>query len=267
DVADGILKDYRVLYVTESNLRRDAARAMAEWVQAGGTLCMGAGSGLRDEYDEPLDDLVNLAGVEVASVEKPGGDYREHYGIPHQQVFGEIKLPATKWWAACTMPVLGYREACKAQGAEVLATFDDGKPAVLKATAGKGTVLRFAFMPGIAYVRSANPGPNRLTVDYKPEQLSVLTAALTMARVASPIEVSEPLVEAQLLRGPTADVIVLANWAGKPLPKVKVTVREGQRIATAGSLSRGRLKVTRAGGKLSFELPLDATDVVVLRRR
>ncbi|MCX7598423.1 MAG: hypothetical protein N2512_06090, partial [Armatimonadetes bacterium] len=47
DVADGILKDYRVLYVTESNLRRDAARAMAEWVQAGGTLCMGAGSGLR----------------------------------------------------------------------------------------------------------------------------------------------------------------------------------------------------------------------------
>lgn len=267
DVAEGILKSYRVLYVTESNVRRDAARAIAEWVRAGGTLCLGAGAGLRDEYDEPLEDLTRLAGVEVENVEKPGGDYREHYGIPHQQLFGEVKLPATKWWAACTMPVLGYHETCRPQKADVLATFDDGKPAVLKAAAGKGTVLRFAFMPGLGYVRSANPGPNRLTVDYKPEQLSVLTAALKMGGVVSPIEVSEPLVEAQLLTGPAVDLIILANWAGRPLAKVKVTVREASRVATAGSLSRGRLKVTRAAGRLSFEVPLEATDVIVLRRR
>jgi len=267
DIAEGMLRSYKVLYLAESNIRRDAARAIAEWVRAGGTLHMCAGAGLRDEYNEPLEDLARLAGVEVEDVQKPGGDYREHYGIPHQPLAGEVKLEATKWWSACTMPLLGYRETCRPQGAQVLATFADGKPAILRAAAGKGTVLRFAFMPGLAYVRSANPGPNRLTVEYKPEQLSVLTAALKMGHVVAPIEVSEPLVEAQMLSGPTADIIVLANWAGKSLPKVRVSIRNASRIPTAGSLTHGPLKARRAGGLLSFELPLDATDVIVLRRR
>jgi len=56
------------------------------------------GAGLRDEYDEPLADLTQLAGVKVGEVTKPAGDYREHYGIPYQQPKGEASVTLVGCW-------------------------------------------------------------------------------------------------------------------------------------------------------------------------
>ncbi len=187
DLADGVLRGYKALYVTESNVPHAAAAKIAEWVRGGGVLQLCAGAGLRDEYNAPLAELLDLCGVTVASVDKPKGDYREHYGIHYTQPSGEIALAANNLWGACKLPLLGYREHATAAGAEVLATFAEGKPAAFERKVGKGVVVRFAFMPGLGYVKSADPGPDRLTTGYRPEQLPVLTAAVKLAGVTSPL--------------------------------------------------------------------------------
>ncbi len=51
DCAEGLL-NYSVLYVSGENLRRDAARAVHNWVLNGGTLAT-AGAAHKNEFDRP----------------------------------------------------------------------------------------------------------------------------------------------------------------------------------------------------------------------
>jgi hypothetical protein len=266
DLVDGVLSSYRVLYLTESNLRRAAAAQIVAWVNHGGILQMSAGSARADEFNEPMAELLDLAGVRVNAVDKPKGDYREHFGIPYQNPRGEIALAAGPLWPACTLPLLGYAEDAVAAGAEVLATFADGKPAICRRQAGRGTVLRFAFMPGLGYVRAAGPQPDQVITGYRPEQLPVLTAAITLAGIVAPISLSEPLVEAQLLRGPQADVIPLANWTLRTLDSLRVTVRNAAGIRTVESTRGVPLATSVQGADLLVSGPLEAADVWVLQR-
>jgi len=262
DIADGLLSGYKALYLSESNLRRDVAAKIGEWVRAGGVLYLGAGSAMRDEYNEPLADLLDLAGIAVTEVEKPGGDYREHYGLHYTAPRGEVVLPAGDLWPACTLPILGYRETAQVATGEVLATFADGAPAVVRQRAGRGTVLRYAFMPGLGYAKSADPGPERLTVGYRPEQLPVLTAAATLAGVAPALEIDSLLVEAKLLSGPQRDVLVLANWSGEPMADLTVYIPGGSYRA-ARAVSGAEVALEQGAG---LSLPLDTTEVVILER-
>jgi hypothetical protein len=266
DVADGLLDGYKALYVTESNLRRDAAAKIVAWVKGGGVLHLGAGAALRDECNEPLADVLDLAGVKVTSVDKPGGDYREHYGLHYTAPKGDIGLTAGDLWLQCTLPLLGYRETSEATTAQVLAQFADGSPAVYLNRPGAGSVLRFAFMPGLGYAKSADPGPDRLTVGYKPEQLPVLTAAARLAGTAPTLVTDSLLVEAQLLQGPREDVLVLANWSGGPLPSVPVTIPGRPGYKGARTLSGAKVTLSRDAKGVSLSLPLEATDVVILSR-
>jgi len=266
DIDEGLLKGYRMLVATESNVRRDAAEAIAEWVRDGGVLWMSAGAGVRDEYDEPSTVLCDLAGVAIDGTTKPPGDYREHYGIPATAPRGELALPAGEFWGECRLPLLGYQDKARSVGAHVIATFDDGSPAAFHNAAGRGQVLRFAFMPGLGYVKSADPGPNRLTVGYRREQLELLCAGIRLARIESPLVIDEPLVEAQLLTGPDAGVVVLVNWAGRDLPSLRVELLDGRAYSRAESLTQGERPLERAGDRAAFTVDLGVTDVVVLRR-
>ncbi|MBM3472342.1 MAG: hypothetical protein FJX75_03590 [Armatimonadetes bacterium] len=280
DIADGVLdavppsggrgqgvgQGYKALYVTESNLRRDAAAKIIAWVQAGGGLHLGAGAAVRDEYNEPLPDLLDLAGVKVTSVDKPAGDYREHYGLHYTAPKGEVSLTAGDLWPQSALPLLGYRETSEATTAQVLAQFADGSPAVYLNKAGAGSVLRFAFMPGLGYAKSADPGPDRLTVGYKPEQLPVLTAAARLAGVTPTLTIDSLLVEAQLLHGPREDALVLANWSGGPLADVRIAIPGKPVHKSARALSGAKVALSRDAKGISLSLPLDATDVVILTR-
>jgi len=270
DVAEGLLKGYKALYLTESNVRRDVARQIVAWVQGGGVLQMCAGAGLRDEYDEPLADLTQLAGVKVGEVTKPGGDYREHYGLPHQQPKGEatvqggVSPQATGTPpSAVTFPVLGYTEQAAPAGATVIATFADGSPAGFLNKAGKGAVVRYAFMPGLGYVKSADIKATGLITGHKREQHWLLTLPVQMAQVAPPLSVSEPLVEARLLTGPQADVVCLANWSGGDLGSLTVALRgvRGRRI-TAVSGAAVRIRGMSTGTEVT--LPLQDIEVLVV---
>lgn len=259
DLEDGILKHYKVLYITESNLTRAALAKVMDWVKAGGTLQLSPGAMACDEYNEPF------FGYEDLNVEKPAGDYREHYGIPSQNPRGEVTLPATKWWPACKFPILGYREEKPVSG-DVLASFADGKAALALTKVGKGSVLRFGFMPGLGYVKTAQPKATEIITGYDPAQLKVLTAGITLAGVQSPLKVSELLVEAQLLRGPKADVVVLGNWSGKEALPVVVTIKGAAGAKKISAASGSSVKVTKAGQDAVVSVTMGAAEVLVVGR-
>lgn len=268
DVAEGLLSGYKALYVTESNVRRDVAGKIAQWIRQGGVLQLCAGAGLRDEYDEPLGELTDLSGVAVTNVDRPGGDYREHYGIPHQQSRGEVAFNLTALNvsgspAAIAFPVLGYQEAASAPSATVIASFADGAPAGFLSKAGKGTVIRYCFMPGLGYVKSANIKATDLITGYKQEQGWLLTLPVRLAGVVPPISVSEPLVQARLLRGPKADVLCLANWSGGTIDALTVTVR-GMKPRKLLSAAGAVIQSQAVGRDLELRLPLKDVDAITL---
>jgi len=274
DVAEGQLKGYKALYVTESNLRRDVAGKILEWVRAGGVLQMCAGAALRDEYDEPWAELAEAAGVTVGAVDKPGGDYRDHYGIPHQRVKGEVAINLAAAGAlfvgptlqTAKFPLLGYTEEATTAGATVIATFADGKPAGFLNKVGKGMILRYAFMPGLGYVRSAAIKPTEVITGFKPEQQWLLTVPVRLAGVVPPLTASEPLVEAQLLKGPQADLVGLSNWSGGKVNELTVTIRDAAKVKRVTAVSGVALKTKRTGAALEIKLPLADVDFLVLQR-
>lgn len=259
DLEDGVLKNYKVLYIAESNLTRAALAKVMDWVKAGGTLQLSPGAMACDEYNEPF------FGYEDLKVEKPAGDYREHYGIPAQNPRGDVTLPATKWWPACKFPILGYKEDTVLHG-DVLASFADGKPAVILKQIGQGRVLSLCFMPGLGYVRTAQPKGTEIITGYDPAQLNVLTAGITLAGVQSPLKISELLVEAQLLRGPKADVVVLGNWSGKATLPAVVTIKGAASAKKISAASGAAVKVTRTGQDAVVSVTLAAAEVLVLQK-
>ena len=131
---------------------------------------------------------------------------------------------------------------------------------------GKGMILRYAFMPGLGYVRSATIKPTEVLTGFKPEQQWLLSLPVRLAGVVAPLTASEPLVEAQLLKGPQADLVGLSNWSGVKVDELTVTIRDAAKIKRVTAVSGAALKTRRSGAALEIKLPLAEVDFVVLQR-
>jgi hypothetical protein len=262
-VEQGKLAGYRVFYLVDSNLSRKAAEAIKPWVSGGGTLVTCAGAGLRDEYDEELDTLKDLLGVTEVKVTKPERGYRERYDLPRYQPAGTVTFAAP--FDACQVPVIGYQEALTPASATVVATFGEGKPAALLNSVGKGSVVRFGFLPALAYAKDAGPSATQVVTGYLDHERRVITAAARLSKVARPVECSVPRVEANLLTSSNGAVALLANWTGQPIEKLTVTLRPSRPVRSVESLKHGKLKVERTGGALTVTLPLALTDMLILK--
>ena len=121
-------------------------------------------------------------------------------------------------------------------------------------------------MLGLGYVKSAKIVPTDTITGFDPKQLGVLMAGVRLARVVPPLDVSEPLVEAQLLRGPKADVVMLANWAYEDVPSLKVTIRGAAAAKRITASSGAPVRVSRHDKDVTVTLRVHQTEALVLRR-
>lgn len=150
EVAAGRLDDYQVCYLSGPNLTREAAAKLRSWVQRGGTLWLTAGAASRDEFNRPLDVLSDLSPAErgeTATLDAflSAGKFLHH-------------LPArdTVSWSGSNLEVLSVKQSLTPrEGGKVLATFADGKPAVVSRGAGKGRIIASGFLPALAYIKTA----------------------------------------------------------------------------------------------------------------
>lgn len=285
DVARGLLAGYQALYVFGPNLQRTAAGPTSEWVCGGGTLFLGSGAAVADEYNRParpLDEALGLTRGEPAELHKHTGPGRYLLNL---QVKGTVTIPGGE------AHLLGTRQSIS--GGEPMATDETGVVAA-RLRVGRGTVIACGFMPGLSYIHKAlaardaqgsptpEPGnplvwatmgswanlrPGELSYnpwEYPDAERDFLLEAVREAGVVRPVEVSQPLVEAFLLTGEQGAVVTLANWGLRPIEELTVTIRPGRQVARLESVRSGPLRFRLDGNAVVTKVRLLDTDMLKL---
>lgn len=266
------LQAYQVLYLTDRHVSRTAARAIADWVRAGGHLFATAGAGWFDELNQPNKILRELLGVEPKDLEQPkGAPVRfEKQDLPFAQAIDTVTLKAN----ALKVPVIDVRTRF-ALSAEVVATFGDGTPAVSIRRVGKGAATYCGFLPGLAYLQTALPkrpvdrgATDEAFMHFLPTNFDAGARALIAGPalgIERPVLCSEPLVESTMVHAKSGTLIPLINWTGSPIKGLTVQVVAPTPTAKAELASGKPVQVKREAGRQVFTLDLDVADALVLR--
>lgn len=154
DCAEGLLKNYDVLYVCGQNIESKAADALAGWVKEGGTVFATAGAARKDEFDAPLTKLDEVFGRgKTISYERYKGPLRARIELLHVKPLDEVKLADGK-----TLPVYCSREQFDPTATvKTLASYKNGKPAFTANSFGKGQAYYTGMLPGQSWVKAALP--------------------------------------------------------------------------------------------------------------
>jgi hypothetical protein len=139
-------------------------------------------------------------------------------------------------------------------------------------------------LAGLAYVRPAQTTSSQILPTAFPADIRYfITAPVRLAGVIPPVQTSEPLVEAQLMEGPSGRKgaiersLVLINWRDQPVQDVVLrfpglkNLKRVRSLRAAGPFKGqlqdqqgGLLKVTREQGVPTVHLRLETTDYLLL---
>jgi hypothetical protein len=267
-VQQGALKRYKVLYVTGPNLGRKTAEAVAGWVQNGGQLWASAAAATHDEYNQPLDSLDAVLGVQGRTINKIDADYSPKGGLRALQPLAQVKMDETAGFGTAIWNAYGSRATFQLMGGAVLGRFEDGAPAVVRHRYGQGSTLYFATMPGLAYSRGATEISGAPTIDYPSDIAPLITGLPTWAKVNKPATTSLPFVEAAVLQSQRGTSVTLLNWSGKPVKELTVSINDVPGLKSVRSARLGKLGYRKQGGRITVKLPMpQVVDVLLLESK
>ncbi len=290
------LSRYKVIYISGSYLRREAAGKVAEWVKNGGTLYT-SGSGLVfDQTSRPLEAMQPVLGLQERA--EPEFWYRvNRYGASALASYSDqrravapvpegAKIIGERPFTGTFMPVIGREVLKPAAGTEVLAKFADGGAAATRHTYGKGQAYVVGFFPGLEYSAPVRTGTFNMVRDFDAGRRSFITAP-ALARVKPVVDASEPCVEGLLLKNDETGkrAVTLMNWAYQvtairkrpsgrtrpvigivPLKDLKVSIRGAGPVSKVTSAMLDRtLEMETNGDVLTVTVPmLEEGDVLLL---
>lgn len=257
DLSAEELKAYKVLYVTEPNVPEEGQRGLVEWVKAGGKLVTVTGAAQRDRYDEPCDILADATGI------------REQPRAPmHVANLDALKESGRVELGKKSIVAYGPRGALQGlpDDARVPSRFTDGQPALVQRTVGKGSVVHFAFMPGLSYVKTGTGRRDGLPVGFD-EFLRDRIAGGPSDRSASAVWVgaSREMVETPVLLSEKGAAITVLNWTGEPIDRLNLTARLPFVPQSAEAVRAGKLEIRRQDDGVHLSLPVGSVDVILLR--
>lgn len=278
DVAEGKLAGYKVLYVVGSEMLSAAVKPLAEWGRSGGILYATGGGGLLDEYHRDNTALYEVYGLKSHHLNRAVRGIRPMRDLPKMTPLDTLVVTAPD--AGLTrveLPALCYRDALEPRAATVLGTYNDGSPAFLCNTYGKGTVYYAGALVGLAYLTPALPPNTQVLPTGFPAALrALITLPAQQARIVPPVVTNHPLVEAQYLTGPNGAIVTLINWTEKPIDKLivrfpGVPVKTVQSLRAAGYFKghlheqpTDKLPVQVVDGVPQVELRLEVTDYLLV---
>ncbi len=275
EVLEGGLKNYTLLYMVDSNVRRDVQQKIASWVQDGGKLWACVGAANLDEYNQPCDVLDRAFGAKERSMttQPKWLDFSSALFGPAVSKFAYTKLgdiSADPGGGKASVAVWGAKLQCTPAGAKVVGTYEDGKPAVLQNAAGKGEATLVGALAGEAYVRQHYPtdvtiGPNwefELGVDAR----RFVTDAVAKAGIQPPVILSVPGVYSSVMDGPNVTLVILNNATGKPLEKLSVRLRGGGKVKALKSTRSDAIVSRQEGEDVVFDAALKDTEIFCVYR-
>ncbi len=284
DGAGGKGKGYKVFYVCGDHMLRACAERLREWVKGGGHLCSVAGGGFLDEANLPLDVLKEVYGVTDQKLAVAEKNLWAKEGLAWAKPLDNLRfqLRVTAELGLPHIPALIARQTfVPAKHDKVWAVFDNGDPAAIASDSfGRGTAWIIGTFPGAAYVQAAMPKlpydrgssdsnfNHFLPTQFLADALAVITSPLETTGVwqERPVESSAPLVDATIIDSPHGRVVALSNYSGKAIAKLSVRLRDVPEFTSLESAKHGKLTHRVDGNQLVVELPLDWTDLIVLRR-
>ena len=249
-LAERDLKNIKVLYITTPDLPREAADGVLQWVREGGTLVTSAGTGFYDRYHQPDNTLAKAAGYASPDalrmiIVNPSDVTRS----------GTIKNGAEQ------VPVFGDRETARPNSAKVLASYDDGAPALLENAVGQGRILHWACYPGVSYKASASKMVNGQESGFSDSLRALIVEPAKAAKVELPVVVKEPQIEAPALYSDKGVAVTLLNWTGEE-KATQLTIRVDRKVSKVESIGRGALPFKAGAGNITVNLPVGDVDVV-----
>ncbi len=263
DCQSGALKNYNVLYLADWNISRAASGKIDEWVKNGGVLYMSAGAATRDEYNEPYLPPFSAAIWKAKDFERQQGSFNERNTLKTAKPLTSVRVGLES--STFELPVLGARADMKTGSGE-FANFSNGETAARTFAYGKGKIVVVGFMPMLAYGQSANFLPTTLSEKWKPEARSIISLALDGAKIKPVAAASVPVVETNLLKAPGGLALVLVNYTYQPIKTLQITVKTDLPIKSAASSEGVPVKIiSREKGYVVLEMPLEWTDIVVLK--
>jgi len=169
---------------------------------------------------------------------------------------------------------VGCKVAVTPAGATVVGKFQDGSPAVLTHSFGRGRTVYVAGTPGVASVKDARFVPRELKEVWPAAQRQLITGLARSAGAPRVVELSHPVVEAGVYDAPTGTALVLANFTYQPIKELRVRLPVTKLPKTVRSVTLGELKFSPiAKGSsiakqltkvIEFVLPLGLNDIVLL---
>ena len=266
DIEEGKLKNYKVLYITDRCITRKASEAIDKWVKAGGVLYLAAGAATRDEFYEPYTPPFSkiVFGENAAkNLINEQHNYNERVDLPTIKPLTNVTVNLNQ--QTFNLPAIGSRLNL-AENTKKFATFADGKTAGAITNYGQGQIIAVGFMPMLAYGQLANFRPTTLEEKWTPEPGEIIKLPLETAKIVPVAEANVPVVETNLLTGSEGSVIVLANYTYQPIKDLTIDVQISKPFQQAVSIEGKVVKVQKIeGGKVRLQLPLDWTDMIILR--
>jgi hypothetical protein len=248
------LKGLKALYVTEPNIPEESQKALVAWVSGGGTLVTISGAGQRDRYNEPCPILRRGLGI-------PEKD-RERLMLPNLYALpgnGEVTGTFGR------VHVIGTRSQLDDEkGLTVEARFDNGEAALVSRAVGRGRTVHYNWMPGLAYGQSPK-NRNGMFVDWPAPHREAIVGSARQAGVRAAVRPDRPMVEAPLLESAAGAVVTLLNWTGDAVTNLTVEMDWLQPVSRVESAARGPLPFRMQDGILSWSVPLDGADFIMIR--
>jgi len=279
DMAEGYLKDYKVVYLTSEYLHSRAAAALARWVRSGGVLFSVAGGGFKNEYNQPNRLMNRLYGIAEQSLERHADIVMTKADLPWMEPLDTVAISANViGQKRASMPALGFKQTLKVSTAQVYGTFRDGSPAITVNSYGKGRAMLVATWPGAAYVKPAIPlrpcdrgdtddaMDHFLPTNYDVRAKCLIDLPTLWAGVEPDVVTWEPLVCSTIIDAPGGIAIPLMNFSGSPIPSLRVIVKVEGEFSSISTVEQGEVTPIRDGDRLIFKLPMGTTDMIMLRR-
>ena len=276
-VVDGDdLKSFGVLLLCDRHVSRSGSKAIAEWVQAGGTLIATAGGGMYDEFNQPNQILRNLLGVDEKELEEAKEVIRfEKQDLPFAKPLTIVKSTNVSA-VSFEVPVYGARSKVEVNKGTILKrTFKDKLPATTGRTAGRGEAYYLAYLPGLSYFKSALPlrpvdrgatdGSMAHFIPHAFERAFLFDDLHPTVNGLVAVSCSNRFVENTVIQAKQGTVISLINWSGVPRKNLRVDVPIPVSTKHVSLASGAPVKMSKEDGRLVFTLDLDVADALILR--
>lgn len=212
-LSEGMLNQYKVIYVPGPHLHHKSANALREWVRNGGSVWTDAAGLSRDEANQPAAEMNEMLGLSERKLETWGSVAQ--YRAAKLEPLTEANPPtaAAISWEKATVPARIAREPLSPSTAEPLARFSDGKAAVTRNRFGKGEAIVAGFWSGLTYSATVRRSDFNMRSDFDPAIRDMIARTALARNVYRPAIPSDPLVEAIALRKDGQRSVALINWS------------------------------------------------------